>query len=682
MPSLNLRIGAKLAISAGLGVALVVGMILNERYVASEQNENVTRLKTREAVQEAVYEGEVQIRRVLVVSRDIRLAPNTQDLDRQLERLRSFTDNGLNVLNEGARTATNGRSRELLRAAADLFARYADAIKETAATQREILESRDAQGKSGLEFGEKFNALMGSPAVNANLDRTDMDRALELVRSLARAETTFKQARLSYWASLSRQRSEIPELINAAIAEATQRLDEARGLTTDPALGASIEQLRSYIPAFSQDLHKTFAALARQATLQRERVDPLRADLEQALQTMKSNGVSRATELDRERAQEENWATICSVGIGLLVVGVLIASALFAVFGIARPIRRIGEVLLELARGNKAVEIPYATRGDEVGDNARAAQTFKDNLLRIERMEAEQKEIEARAAADRKADMLELADRFQAAIGDIVGAVSSASTELEAAASTLTKTSENTQGLTGVVANASEAAATNVQTVASAAEEITASVNEIARQVQESSTIAGAAVTQAQRTDARMVALSQVAGRIDDVLKLITAIAEQTNLLALNATIEAARAGEAGKGFAVVAQEVKALAAQTAKATDQISSQIAEMQTATQESVSAIKEIGATINRISEITATVAAAVEEQNAATQEISRNAQQAARATTDVASNIVQVDRGATEIGSASSQVFAAAQSLASENNHLKLEVAKFLDTVRAA
>ena len=211
---------------------------------------------------------------------------------------------------------------------------------------------------------------------------------------------------------------------------------------------------------------------------------------------------------------------------------------------------------------------------------------------------------------------------------------------------------------------------------------MTASVNEISRQVQESSRIAGDAVNQAQKTDARINELSQAAGRIGDVVKLITAIAEQTNLLALNATIEAARAGEAGRGFAVVASEVKQLASQTAKATEEISAQIAGMQTATQDSVAAIKTIGGTIGRISEIASTIAAAVEEQGAATQEIARNVGEAAKGTAMVASNITDVNRGAGETGSASSQVLSSAQSLSSESNHLKLEVDKFLSTVRAA
>jgi methyl-accepting chemotaxis protein len=275
-----------------------------------------------------------------------------------------------------------------------------------------------------------------------------------------------------------------------------------------------------------------------------------------------------------------------------------------------------------------------------------------------------------------------LADSFNTTVGAIVDAVSSASTELEASASTLTTTAETTQQLSSTVAAASEEASTNVQTVAAATEEMTTSVNEIARQVQESSRIANEAVQQAQKTDARIADLSQAATRIGDVVKLITSVAEQTNLLALNATIEAARAGEAGRGFAVVAQEVKALAAQTAKATEEIGAQITGMQKATQESVGAIKEISTTIARISEIASTIAAAVEEQGAATQEIARNVQEAAKGTSQVATNITEVNRGAGETGSASSQVLSSAQSLSSESNRLKLEVEKFLNTVRAA
>ena len=367
--------------------------------------------------------------------------------------------------------------------------------------------------------------------------------------------------------------------------------------------------------------------------------------------------------------------------VGMLVVLMLIGSALFSVLTIARPIRRIGEVLLELANGNKAVEIPFTERGDEVGDNARAARTFKDNLIRIERMEAEQKDLQAAAAAQRKAEMIKLADAFQAAVGGIVDTVSSASSQLEAAAGTLSGTAEETQQLSGMVASASEEASANVGAVASAAEEMSASVTEISRQVHDSSRIAGEAVKQAERTDVRINELLQAAGRIGDVVKLITAIAEQTNLLALNATIEAARAGESGRGFAVVASEVKALAAQTAKATDEIGTQITGMQAATQDSVGAIKEIGATITHIADIATTIAATVEEQGAATAEIARNVSEAAKGTAEVAEKITQVNRGASATGSASAQVLASARLLSKESGNLKTEVENFLSPARA-
>jgi methyl-accepting chemotaxis protein len=383
-------------------------------------------------------------------------------------------------------------------------------------------------------------------------------------------------------------------------------------------------------------------------------------------------------------AAADNYGAARMITIITLATGMLIAvgAMAFSFFGIARPIGRITESMGVLAGGDVKAEIPFAERKDEIGSMAAAVQVFKNNMIKARELEAAAAETEKRNAAQRKADMHKLADEFQAAVGNIIDTVSSASTQLEAAANTLTKTAEVTQDLSGAVAAASEQASANVQSVASATEEMTASVNEISRQVQESSRIAGDAVNQAQQTDARINELSQAAGRIGDVVKLITAIAEQTNLLALNATIEAARAGEAGRGFAVVASEVKALAAQTAKATEEISTQIAGMQTATQDSVAAIKEIGGTIGRISDIASTIAAAVEEQGTATTEIARNVGEAAKGTTQVATSITDVNRGAGETGSASAQVLASAQSLSAESHHLRTEVDKFLSTVRAA
>ncbi len=349
--------------------------------------------------------------------------------------------------------------------------------------------------------------------------------------------------------------------------------------------------------------------------------------------------------------------------------------------GVVRRLVRLQNSMKSIAAGDLGAEI--ATNGsDEIADMAEALQVFKANMLESNRLRAERSETEKQARAQRRAEMRKLADEFEAAVGEIVQTVSSASTELEASATSLTRNAEETQQLSGMVEAASGEASNNVRSVAAATDEMAASIAEISRQVQESNRIAGEAVSQAEVTDARINELSKAALRIGDVVNLITTIAEQTNLLALNATIEAARAGDSGRGFAVVAQEVKALAAQTASATQEISGQIAGMQVATQDSVVAIKQIGATISRISEIAATIAASVEQQGGATQEISRNVEQAAQGTSEVATNIVDVNKGARETGSASEKVLSSARSLSGESNRLKREVGKFLDTVRAA
>ncbi len=378
------------------------------------------------------------------------------------------------------------------------------------------------------------------------------------------------------------------------------------------------------------------------------------------------------------RGAVDRWMLI-TFGLALLIVG----SMSFSIGrSISKAIGAMVQSMKRLAGGDMTVDVPGIGRQDEIGEMADAVQVFKTSMTENERMRAEQAEIEQRQARQRKADMNQLADQFEAAVGQIVEGVSSASTELEASANTLTDTASRSQELATTVAAASEEASTNVQSVASATEELSSSVTEISRQVQESARMANDAVGQARTTNDQVSELSKAAARIGDVIELINTIAGQTNLLALNATIEAARAGEAGRGFAVVASEVKALAEQTAKATGEIDQQISGIQDATQRSVKAIKTISGTIEKLSEISSTIAAAVEEQGAATQEISRNVQQAALGTQQVSSNVTDVQRGATETGTASSQVLSAAKSLSQDSNRLRLELDRFLINVRAA
>jgi methyl-accepting chemotaxis protein len=424
-------------------------------------------------------------------------------------------------------------------------------------------------------------------------------------------------------------------------------------------------------------LNEEVARIAREVTL------PIVAELEpianQIAEFAKHNVEEQAAQSASEMAMAE-WESM-ALGIGTMLL--LILTSIFSYFTIGRPMRALSVSMDELAGGNFAVVLPGLGRKDELGAVAGAVEKFKVVSEQKARDEAEARiKQDQIAAQQRKAEMVKLADSFEAAVGEIVETVSSASTELEASAGTLTSTAERAQEVTTMVAAASEEATTNVQSVASATEELSSSVNEISRQVQESARMAREAVEQARTTNDRVGELSKAAARIGDVVELINTVAGQTNLLALNATIEAARAGEAGRGFAVVASEVKALAEQTAKATGEIGQQITGIQGATQESVGAIKEISGTIERLAEIASAIAAAVEEQGAATQEISRNVQQAAQGTQQVSSNITDVQRGASETGSASAQVLSAAQSLSSDSNRLKLEVGKFLDSVRAA
>jgi methyl-accepting chemotaxis protein len=363
------------------------------------------------------------------------------------------------------------------------------------------------------------------------------------------------------------------------------------------------------------------------------------------------------------------------------IIGGIILGFLLATFGISKPIAASIANLTRLAKGDLQVDIFGTQRGDEIGEIAGALRIFKDTAIKAEEMRAEQaQEQERKEARQRAVDGF--IKNFEQSVSGLLGILASAATEMRSTAESMSATAEETSRQSTAVAAASEQASTNVQTVASAATELSSSIEEISRQVGQSMTIAGQAVDEATRTNGQVKGLADAAQKIGNVVELINDIASQTNLLALNATIEAARAGEAGKGFAVVASEVKSLANQTAKATEEIAAQIQSMQQATSDAVGAIAGISGTISKVSEISTTIASAVEEQGAATQEIARNVQQAAAGTTEVSNNIGGVTQAASQTGAASTQVLSTASELAKQSEVLRGEVDQFLANIRAA
>src|ERR1700693_6192114 len=377
------------------------------------------------------------------------------------------------------------------------------------------------------------------------------------------------------------------------------------------------------------------------------------------------------------------WQAIGAMAVAAGIAALLaLALTIAIVRRVTKPLRAVTETLTVLAEGRTDVEVRHADRHDEIGMIARTVSVFKDNRIERRQLEAERMSAEKLAIDQRKAELNQFVEDFRAKISGIIERVLNSSGQFEKDARQLSVTARSTAEMSGQSADASRQASEHVRSAAAASNRLSQSIVEISRQVQDSNGVAADAVKQANATDERMAELSAAGDRIGDVVKLITSIAEQTNLLALNATIEAARAGDAGRGFAVVAQEVKNLAGQTAKATDEISAHIVNMQRATGESVGAIKAIGMTIERISGITTSISSAVEQQGTATQSIAEGVQAAASGTLDVADKIERVAKGASDTGTTSGQMLKSAQALSEVSHHLKDEVEKFLDSVRAA
>jgi methyl-accepting chemotaxis protein len=518
----------------------------------------------------------------------------------------------------------------------------------------------------------------------AEMERGEQAATADLLRAsvgLQRMQIGTREIRLAIsereadgaLAELHRNLNVADSLLNGALLQCSDASDCDRLIELNR-LANLYSQTATQMTRLKKDYAEITAPLAANEKTGKQ-IDDLVEKAISAAQTRAAQRMAVATERMNESAR-------LNLGFGLFVICILIGAAVFGVLSIGRPIRQLASMLLRLASGARGLSIPYTARGDEIGDVAQAANTFQDNLMRLEALEGEQKQAAGVLALERETMVRDIADNFEKAVGNIVSTVSSAAVELETAAGTLTRNAGATQGLSAEATIVSDEASANVQSIAHATSEFGFSIDEISRQAKRSTEIAADAVRQAKETDTRIARLSQSANQIGEVVAMISAIARQTNLLALNATIEAARAGEAGRGFSVVASEVKNLATATANATEAIKTQIEGIQDTTQESVAAINLISGTIGEIAQISQSITSAVNSQSHVTQEISHNIAQAAQRAADVAKNITAVNRDASETGTEAAKVLRAAQVLSSESRNLQKELDNFIKTVRAA
>jgi methyl-accepting chemotaxis protein len=668
---IKLKVGTKLALGSIAGIVLVIALVGTSLFSIGSIDGATSGLLRSGKTVERMADSKRALVEMRALYRDALTAPSVEVVDKVVATFGTNTKRLGELLEAAENDAHDEAERVLMGKARGLLVVYHSGWNEAVSHHRNAIVARNRMidtAERMYKASEEIRAILKAAGAEAQLS------------ALERANGNFYQAGGKVWRILltadSTQAEAVVKAVGTTISElrTATRLDNPALATPTKTAIAAMEELRdiAMLAATSVGMRDTTAA----------RTVPIRDESnriidEEVAATTKANAGQYETV-----AKAIASAKISGIVLAGLAVLVMLGSMVFGALSIGRPIGRIAGVLERLAGGDRTVAVPFVDRRDEVGDTARAANVFKENLSRLDEMGARQREADARVEAEKKQAMQHLADSFESAVGGIVASVSTAATRLQSAAESMASSADQTNHRSSAVAAASEQASSNVQTVATAAEELATSVAEIGRQVNESAKIAGNAARNADSTAAKVARLSGAAQKIGDIVGLISTIAAQTNLLALNATIEAARAGEAGRGFAVVASEVKSLADQTSKATAEIARQIEEIQASTSDSASAIGTITETIRQMNEIASSIASAVDQQGAATQEIARNVQQASAGTAEVSNNIEGVTEAASSASSASTQVLSAASDLTRQSSRLKDELDGFLARVRAA